>query len=71
LVIGGGLTGVGVKAETDAKDAVTLPDQRALDDRAHSFQPAGFAILGIGGAAVVAGSIVFAFAAKHPKEARR
>jgi tetratricopeptide (TPR) repeat protein len=65
VVIGGaGLLGASAARESDAATAASLDDHLRLADDASNFRAGGAAMIGIGGAAIVAGVVVFALEAR-------
>lgn len=59
-IAGSALLGVGARDLDDARHATTLPMQQRLQGESDTFNTAGWVTLGIGGAAVVAGVVIFA-----------
>src|SRR5262249_1172616 len=69
-VVGAGLLGAIPGIEADARNARDLNGERSVENRADAFQSAGWAMVGIGAAAVVAGAVVLAISAKrYPRRA--
>src|SRR5205823_1798748 len=57
--VGGGLLGHAADLDSQASRASSLPQERMLVSDRDTFQSAGWALIGVGAAAVVAGAIVF------------
>lgn len=73
-VVGAGLLGKASADDSSSRTALTLPDQRGLHDSANTFQAAGLALIGVGAAVTIAGTVVLALGARHKRtqtEARR
>jgi tetratricopeptide (TPR) repeat protein len=61
IATGAGLAAHGHELATDAPSAMNLSQFRDMRDQGSTFQTAGYSVLGIGAAAVVAGVVVFVF----------
>lgn len=57
-VVGGALLGKGAADFSDARHAATLPRQQQLQESSTTYNTAGWVVLGVGGAALIAGIIV-------------
>jgi tetratricopeptide (TPR) repeat protein len=58
--VGMGLGIQGVRDYDDAQHASTLPRQQELQQESDTFQPVGWAMVGVGGAALVSGVVILA-----------
>ena len=68
---GGALLGVGKAQFGDANSAATLDDRNAVASRSHALEPAGIAMIAVGGAALVAGVVAIALPNKRAAYASR
>jgi len=67
-VAGGALLGVSGGVDDDARGATTLQRQSDLHDQAVTYRGTGYALVGVGAAALVAGIVVFAIPAARAKK---
>ena len=69
VAVGGGLAGYGEQQRSAESTLPSLPQRNAAADTAGTMRPVGYALIGVGAAAVVTSVIVFAVGAKTPKQA--
>lgn len=62
VAVGGGLAGFGESQLGQITTAPTLPDRQHAHDDAATFRPAGYALIGVGAAALAGATITFAIA---------
>jgi tetratricopeptide (TPR) repeat protein len=66
VAVGAGLTGFGWARRADQDSLPSLPERNSAADDAGVFRPTGYALLGVGGAALVTGIVLFVVKPARP-----